>query len=274
VPLCAAVVVPLVLTSSIASAQRFPQHDEHRALPCRPTIACTADLVQDGAFEVEMGVIERRLSGASTQVSTPYLLKLTIAPWLQFQVGGNGYVASDRNLPAQYFDTVVIGPKFHLWDQTRFRPSVSFSLGAGIPMWAPQTGYVRALNEYSTLYITKDVGWLHIDLNVGVNALRLTEQPLVQGFVALAFSTALPLNFGAMLEGYYFSDAAPISARDAGILSAVTYSPRSWLTVDLGTDVGLVGTTRAVSAFAGLTMIVGDLWDTHTELLRARSAAH
>jgi hypothetical protein len=253
------------LVPQIVAAQRWPAHGEHRALPCRPTIACTADLVQDGAVEIELGVMSRRIGIAATQYSTPYLLKLTLASWVQIQLSGNGWVTANRDARAQYFDDVVVGPKFHLWNQSARVPSVSVSAEFGAPTWTGQLGYLRTYDAFATAYVTKDFGWLHADLNFGLNVWRVESSPIAQGFVALALSASLPDDLGVMLEGYFFSDALPVNARDGGILSAVTWSPRSWLTFDVGTDLGWFRLTRQFSVFSGVTVIVADLWDTEIE---------
>jgi hypothetical protein len=111
-----------------------------------------------------------------------------------------------------------------------------------------------------TGYVTKDIGPLHADLNVGANAWGLDASPRSQGFVALALSTSLPPPFGVMAEGYYFSDASPLAARDGGILFALSHSPRRWLVFDFGGDVGLFRETRAYSVFVGMSVVPAVLW--------------
>lgn len=73
------------------AAAASPPDDETHALPCRPTIACTADLVPPGAFEIEAGMLFRRLAGNGRQWTLPFLAKVTLAKWVQLQVGSNGY---------------------------------------------------------------------------------------------------------------------------------------------------------------------------------------
>jgi hypothetical protein len=52
----------------------------------------------------------------------------------------------------------------------------------------------------------------------------------------------------------------PLSSRDGGVRLAVSYSPRSWLVLDLGVDAGWFPSQRAVSAFAGLSVVPVALW--------------
>jgi hypothetical protein len=111
-----------------------------------------------------------------------------------------------------------------------------------------------------TAYVTKDVGWVHADLNVGANAWRLDGAPLPQAWWALAVSIDLPDPLGAMVEGYYFTDAAPIAPRDGGFLFAISHNPRPWLMFDFGGDVGWFPSTRAYSVFVGMSVVPALLW--------------
>jgi len=95
---------------------------------------------------------------------------------------------------------------------------------------------------------------------VGENVWSIEGDPQSQEFVALALSTGLALGFGVMAEGYSFTDAAPIAARDGGLLAAVSYSPKPWLVFDLGVDIGLIHATRIVSVFAGMTVVPVRFW--------------
>lgn len=227
------------------------------ALPCRPTIACTADLVPPGTVELEGGYLLRRLGGATFQHTLPWLLKLTLRPWLQLQLGSNGVTlsATAGQVPVRYQDDITFGFKLHLRDQDAAAPSLSFSATVSVPTAAGQAGYLRTYDALFTLYVTRDLGRLHADLNAGFNLWRLEDRPLAQGFVALALSVELPRHLGLMLEGYGFSDAAPVSPADAGILAALSYAPRSWLVLDLGGDGGLLPAARSFSLFTGFTVI-------------------
>lgn len=135
-------IAPLVVAfASLATIGRAePPSDSDHALPCRPTIACTAAFVPPGTFEVETGVLFRRIDGGARQWTVPFLLKQTLTETVQVQVGGNGYGIIEGDVPAQYFDDVVVGPKVHLLDQTRSRPSLPLKDGMKPgPSWIAAT---------------------------------------------------------------------------------------------------------------------------------------
>jgi hypothetical protein len=256
---CAAVVAATVFVAATARAAGWPE-DGDRVLPCRPTIACTAELVPPGTLEIEAGGIYRHAASGARQRSLPFLLKLTLATWVQLQVGSNGYTVAQGDVPARFFDDAVLALKFHLTDHTKTRPALALSGAVSLPTVEGQQGYLRTYDAFFTGYASKDVGPVHGDLNVGLNLWRLEDRPLPQGFAAMAFSTDLPPPFGLMAEGYVFSNAAPVQARDGGFLFALTHAPRRWLMFDVGGDIGFFPATRAYSVFAGLTVVPAVLW--------------
>jgi len=240
-----------------ARAEIVPQD---QALPCRPTIACTADIVPAGTVELEAGVLRRQFPGDGAQWTAPFLIKLTVTPRLQIQIGSNGYTISrGEHVPAQYLDDVTIGSKIHLADQTVYWPSLSISASVSVPTFQ-RMGYLRTYDLLLALYATKDLGPLHIDLNAGLNLWRIEGDPLPQGFLALATSAMVTGPLAAMVELYGFSDAAPVATRDAGVLLAAAWSMRTWLILDAGSDLALVRSTRLFSLFAGMTLIPAALW--------------
>jgi len=246
-----------VVCVSLASGADAPGNT--RTLPCRPTIACTADVVPPGAFELETGVLFRRLGSSGRQWTAPFLSKLIIANWFQVQLGSNGYSIAHGRIPEQYLDDVALGGKFHITDQSQSSPSVSLSAIASVPTFRGQ-GYQRTYDAFLTGYITKDLGLLHADFNVGENVWRLEGNPLHQEWAAFSLSMNLPPPFGVMAETYYFTNGAPIVMRDGGFLFAINHSPKSWLMFDFGGDIGMFPSARAYSLFVGMSVVPGLLW--------------
>ena len=222
--------------------------------PCRPTISCTAELTSPGTLEVKTGAQASRLGDKSRALSFPFLLKQTVAPFLQLQLGSNGYTTTTASPHGRYLDNLFVGPKFHVADQKKWVPA--FAIGG---QWSFPTfegvGYSRNHDAFFTGFASKDLGPIHVDLNLGANIYRL-EAPQAQAFAALALSASLPRTpFSAGLEGYVFSDASPVASRDAGARFFVGLSPRTWLVFDFGGDVGFFPSTRAYSMFVGMTIV-------------------
>jgi hypothetical protein len=254
----------LFLTLALVGVSRkgwaiSPPDDDTTSLPCRPTIACTADIVKPGLFELETGMLFRRL-GIARQWTFPFLAKLTLTSFMQLQLGSNGYTTQFDGVPARYFDNVSPGVKFHLVDQGPVLPSLSISGSVGVPIIEHQQGFIPADDAFFIAYITKDFGPIHADLNLSANELGIDSSPRAQEWVALAVSAPLPPPFGVMIEFYYFTDAAPFAGRDGGCLFALSVSPRPWLIFDFGGDIGYFPSSRSYSSFVGMTLVPVKLW--------------
>lgn len=237
-----------------------PPNEADHALPCRPTIACTADLVPPGTLEVEAGLIGKHLGGSTTQAGTPILAKLTVQPDLQLQLGSNGYIVQQGDPAGEYVDNIVAGAKLHLLDQTEAQPSLAVSAAIGVPVSADQAAFTRAYDAFFTGYATRDFARLHVDANLGLNIWRIDGAALTQPWGAIAVSTDLRDRWTGMVETYAYADASPLAPRDGGLLVALAYAVHPWLIVDGGGDYGFVPSNRQMSLFVGLTWIPAVLW--------------
>jgi hypothetical protein len=258
-PLAFAVVGIAGATRRAHAASSWPG-DEDQAHPCRPTVSCTADIVAPGTFEAEVGgAVSTAKQGHVAYF--PLLLKQTLTTFLQLQVGSNGYTAVTDPSSSQfrYVDNVFFGPKFHLRDQGDVWPSLAMSAEASLPSFRTD-GEPRKDDAFLTAYASKDVGFLHVDWNVGVDVWRVDQASATQAFTALALSASPVQPFGVAVEGYYFSDAGPLAPHDGGIRLAMSVASRSWLVADLAGDLGLFPSTHAYSLFFGITMIPAVFW--------------
>jgi hypothetical protein len=231
------------------------------ARPCRPTISCTADIVAPGVVEVEMGYLFQRLAPATWQHAGTLLVKWSLARWLQVQVGASGGLLDSDAGTSRYVDSLTVVAKLHLLDQDERTPSLSLTTTVGFPVAHGAISSSSTDDAIFTLYASKDVRWLHIDINAGVYVHALDATPLAHGFAALAFSATIPHTpLTPTIEGYAFGDAGPYAPADAGIRLAMYWQARSWMVIDLGGDAGLIPSTRSFSLFAGLTIIPVVLW--------------
>jgi hypothetical protein len=238
----------------------LPDARDH-AFPCRPTVSCTADIAAPGTLEVESGLLFNGLNDKTREWSYPFLLKQTLTKQFQLQVASNGFTTIRGVAPAQYLDNVGAGVKVHLQDQCAIGPSLAVTALVSVPTF-PSESHLRTYDGFLTGHASKDVGWLHVDWNVGLTVWRLGDAPLAQGFTALALSTSLPPPFSIALEGYAFSDAAPVAPKDGGLRAVLSMSPRSWLVFDVGGDIGFFPSTRSYSVFVGMTIIPVVWWRT------------
>jgi len=248
----------ILLTGRSAHALEAPDARDS-VHPCRPTISCTADLTSPGTLEIEARELYSAASGGAHVASFPVTLKQTFTPLLQVQVGSNGYTFFGPMPRAHYLDNVVFGPKLHLHDQGDVSPSLAVSAQLSEPAFAAG-GYTRREDAFFTRFASKDIGPVHGDLNVGLDVWQLASTPSPQVFTALALSTQLSSLLSVALEGYVFSDAAPVASRDGGIRAVFGFAVRPWLVVDMGGDAGFFPDTRAYSLFLGATVIPAVWW--------------
>ncbi|MDP3155797.1 MAG: hypothetical protein Q8N23_24200 [Archangium sp.] len=216
-----------------------------KAQPCRPTVACTAELVPAGHVEVELGSLA---SGAGASINL--LTKLSLLDRLQVQLGTDNFLAFDgAQLTA--VDGAVAVLKGKLFGQAGWRPALSLSARIALPTRPPLPAAQGAVDLGGTVHLSKDLGWLHADLNGTVTAFSLRE---VQGQGALAFSTGLPANFGVALEVHstFGNRRRP---DDGGLRGVVTWSPGDRFVLDLGADLGFFRDSRAWSLFLGFVFV-------------------
>ncbi|HEX7663082.1 MAG TPA: hypothetical protein VF407_01155, partial [Polyangiaceae bacterium] len=214
------VVLASALFFCASNARADLPNDEDEALPCRPTIACTAQITKPGTSEIELGALSKRTSDGRS-LTTPFLLKFTLEEWLQIQVADNGFTHSTGADKEDFFDEVSFGAKIHLAKETTFLPEVSLSAELAVPSYTGQPNAIVGYDAFFTGYATKNFGPVEADLNVGVTEFGIAKNAKTQGWSALALSLDLNLPVGVMGEIYEFTGAAPFAPRDAGALFAV-----------------------------------------------------
>jgi hypothetical protein len=235
-------------------AMDLPNASDH-ALPCRPTISCTADLAAPGTLELELGETLSRSSAPVTTIQLPFLLKLTLTPFLQLQFTSNGWTFLRGATRTDFFDDLDFGAKVHFLDQSKYGPSIAVTVLAGTPVATSSH-----VDTFITLHLSKDIGLFHVDANAGAIEVGLESSTASQGFGSLVLSAAVTPLLGLALESYVYSDGGPNAPHDGGVRFVATLSPRPWLVFDAGGDVGFYPSVRAFSAFAGMTIIPAVLW--------------
>lgn len=249
---------PILALVTALLAPSAAQADPVQTLPCRPTIACTADLVPAGVFEVEAGAFTRTAPETATALSAPMLAKLSLTDWLQVQLGSAGLTLTDDRLVV---DVGYALAKVRLAPQGRWSPSLALSVGGAFGVAQGSQWYQPVEGLQTALYAARDIGSFHLDLNVGYNALTAGGAALTHSFWAAAStSVAWTRVFGTFHELYYFSPQTADAPRDGGFLFGATISPSTRVMIDVGGDVALFQSTRVFNAFVGVTIATERLW--------------
>jgi hypothetical protein len=124
-----------------------------KVLPCRPTLACTAELVPAGTWEVEAGYSARRASAAMFHAGQ-LLLKYSILDPLQMQLATNNvFSASPGNGSPSYFDGGFVGPKVQFNNQGTVLPIFSLSAFLAFPTRSELSAQQRTYDAYVWTYL-------------------------------------------------------------------------------------------------------------------------
>lgn len=226
--------------------------DEIKVLPCRPTIACTAEIVKRGVLEVETGFARRH--SADAPVSTVQaLVKYSVTDRVQLQLGTNNLVMAQHGSDTQTLDGVYGGTKLVLRDQSERAPAISVSALVMLPTRDGASAATQTTDGYFWAYASKDLGSVHADFNVGLDVLSIDHHPAVQELVALSLSRDLAYGVGAMLEGYTYEGGGDYAEHDAGILTGLSYALTPRIMFDAGADIALYRDARHLTLFGGLT---------------------
>ena len=240
----------LVLAFALLAAELPAPGD--RVLPCRPTVACTAEISAPGQLELEGG-FQHKSAGLIRTESVPLLFKLSLTDNFQLQLGTPG-------------PTFVSGqPAF--FDASQVLAKVALPLGGGGPTLGATAGLNlptatsgRRTDALFALLASQDAFGFHADLNAGLNLLALGGAAERQPWAALSISRELPAHLTGMLEAWHSGEGGPLSPRDGGFLFALGWSPASFVCIDAGGDVALLGGDRRFSIFFGVTTALAKLW--------------
>jgi len=175
-----------IMLASLLLAWRATADEPKTLLPCRPTIACTAELAPAGVLQLEAGYLRRGLGQGVTQQSVPFLLKLALLDWLEAQLGSNGLTFVDGATPSRYHDDLQSGLKARLLEGGGTLPILGISTLLSVPTPGRQPGYLKTTDLLFTGYLTYLLPLaIEADLNVGANVLHIEGTAQVQPWAAL-----------------------------------------------------------------------------------------
>lgn len=254
----------------VTEALAVEEEGEVKAQACRPTIACMAEIVPAGFFEVEAGYGGRQ-SGVF-QSSGQLLLKYSVLDTLQVQLATNNVFLAGQGLTPRAFDGVMPGLKWKVNGQGSWAPSNALSVHLMMPTQAFSDAAQKTWDLQAWWYVSKDLGFLHADFNLNLNVYDLGGgKPVPQGLTTLALAFDLTHGFGFFTEVYSTWGNAQAVPLDGGSLNGLSYAPIDELVFDVGGDVGFYPGTRAFSLFAGVTFVPHR--KAKAPLVRARRAA-
>ena len=233
-----------------------PAHDEIVAVPNRPTLASTAEMVSSGVFEIEYG-----FEAADAHQNINGLLKFGVVKNLELWFLNNPIECDSGT--AGLGDSGA-GFKYKLFPQKRARPTVSILYIATIPTARPELG-VGAMAHLVQVLVSKDFGKHHFDFNEGVQFVGRPQQGGFDRryFSALSYSRPLKGKWGytGEIAGYSWQNRSTPATMT--ILNAATYNVTSRMVLDGGVYFAVYGSLPRATFFAGLTYSIADLYHRH-----------
>ncbi len=235
--------------------QTEPATTEIVAVPNRPTIASTAEVVQPGVLELEYG-----FEGGDGHQNINGLVKFGLTKWLEIRVANN---------PLQR-DTAIFstgdsgaGFKLRLVPQKNNVPTITLLYAATFPTASHGLG-ANAYGHAVQLLVSKDFGKNHFDWNEGIQ-LSGRPYPFPKGydrgyFSALSYSRTLKGKWGFTAELAGTSKINEANPREMTILFAPTYNVSSRLVLDAGAYIAAYGSLPRVTGFFGVTYSIGDFY--------------
>ena len=255
--------VYLMITLGGFWAPTGAQMIEPRATPYRPTLSNPAQLTVPGYVEMEMGWQSLKEKATDDYRHTvPYLFKLAFSDYIGLLVGGDALIVHDINQGSTLAGFGDLTPVLKLNVALPSHPTSALGLemGAKLPT-APQTIGSQQTDYLVTGIYSSGIGALGIDLNLGYT--RLGSAPGGEGKNQLfwAASTAYGLterwSVAGELAGTVRQGVKPFTQ----FLTSTSYFFTPRLVGDTGIALGLNGSSQEWTLFAGMTILLGKVWD-------------
>jgi hypothetical protein len=223
------------------------------AVPNRPTVSSTAEVVQCGVLEIEYGA-----EAANGHQNINGLIKFGLLKSLELRFANNPF---QRDASVAGMGDSGAGFKYRAFSQRRLLPTFSILYAATFPTSTGAPG-IGAAGQGVDLLLSKDFGKHHFDFNEGV---RFLGRPHIGGydrtyFTAFDYGRPIAGKFGGTIEISGFSRANTATPASMTILLSLTYTPKSRLVFDIGEYTTVYGNLPRATFFAGATYSIGDLY--------------
>jgi hypothetical protein len=171
---------------------------------------------------------------------------------------------------------VQLGAKLRLWSEPGGAPVLSVLPTVNLPTASAEKGLGSGSADYTLALLTgTDIGRHgHVDVNYGVGAIGGGESAphYLQHLVSVSASIAVSDNWNPYAEAFWFSrqevDGGGVTAVDAGAI----YELGARYALDGGLQFGVSRNAPSVAAFAGVSVVVGDILGNHGVHARQRTA--
>jgi hypothetical protein len=253
--------------STVPSApppQTVTQQDiQQEFQPDRPDLANGTHIVPIGLLQLEAGGQWAHITAGNDNAGVPFSLRLGLNNWMEARVEGFTDLYEATTGQAGGFNGLSTGAKIAFTPAFAIMPAVQLPVGS-------QTG-----TDYLVALITgTDFGDAnHVDANYGAAAFASDHGHFLQQWLAVSVNRQVTGRFSPYAEFYWFSRQDPggphIASTDVGFI----YTVSERFAFDCGADLGLTSGAPRARVFAGLSVIVGEVFGHHGVHERLREAA-
>jgi hypothetical protein len=246
--------------------------------PDRPDVTNGTHIVEEGLLQIEIGAQRSRTGSTQRSVGTPLTVRVGIFEWLEARAGTDGFVQqSDESSSAAGFGNVQLGVKLRLFADPGGVPVLSILPTVNLPVANASKGLGSGDTDVTLTLLTGTDFWRtsHVDFNYGIGAIGAGQgRPhFIQHLVSVSVSHSVTEQLSPYIEGFWYSQQDPDGGRVVSIDVGVIHALTARLALDGGVSVGLTDAAPDFSAFAGVSLIVGDVLGDHGVLARQRKAA-
>jgi hypothetical protein len=228
--------------------------------PERPTVATHAGTVAPRYFEIETGLEFDRLAGSSSALA-PTVLKLGVAPRVQFSVFGSGSQAAGTGTG---FGDAGIDVKWRLLEGAPLLGDFAVQPMIKFPTGSFSSGRGTGTTDFTLLLISSyDLGPVAMDLNAGYT--RRTgngsNAPLNATLWTASFGGPAigPVGWVAELYGYPATSGPAGDPSIVALLAGPTFLARNSLSFDTGIIIPIRG-PQPHAIYVGSVINVGRVW--------------
>jgi hypothetical protein len=255
-----------------------PQAPPKPLEPDRPDVTNGTHIVDIGLLQMEAGVLSNRTGPGSRSFSTPTTFRLGVTDWLEVRFGGDGLVSStDDGGTASGIGNVQLGAKIRLWADPGGVPVLSILPSVNLPAASPAKGLGSGQSDFTVALLT-GTDFLtrgHVDINYGFGMIGAGPglRRFSQHLVSLSASVEIPGPVTPYLEYFWISRQDPTGRRVAAIDTGAIYVITPRFALDGGMQWGLTPAAPTVSAFGGVSVVIGNILGDHGVHERQRAAA-
>jgi outer membrane putative beta-barrel porin/alpha-amylase len=267
---------PLATFSPQSAVADTGNHDNLE--PDRPDVTNGTHIVDVGLLQMEVGGIWNRVGSSQHNIGTPTTFRVGLSEWLEARVSGDGFLAVTDPSGSQHgFGNVQLGAKLRLWSDPGGVPVLSVLPTVNLPAASESKGLGSGQADFTVAMLT-GTDFLtrgHVDFNYGIGRIGAgTGLPrFTQHLVSWSASVEVPGPVTPYLEGFWFSRQDPDGGRVAAMDTGAIYVINPRLALDGGLQVGLTEAAPTLSAFGGLSVVLGNVLGDHGVHARQRETA-